>query len=57
MMNTPLTAKESISRLKINTKTTAETEKLAESKSSQLVGEGKKSESGRQADMDLEGEG
>ena len=48
-MNTPLT---------INTQITARTAKLAEMESSQLVVGGlKKSESGRQPEMDLEGEG
>ena len=48
-MNTPLT---------INTQITARTAKLAELESSQLVVGGlKKSESGRQPEMDLEGEG
>ena len=55
-VNTPLTANDIISRLKINKQTTAQTEKLAEFISSQLVGGGRKSESGCQADMDLEGE-
>ena len=56
-VNTPLTANLNVSRSKIIIQTTVQTEKLAKSKLSQLVGGGMKSESGRQADMDLEGEG
>ena len=56
-VNTPLTANLNVSRSKIIIQNTVQTEKLAESKLSQLVGGGMKSESGRQADMDLEGEG
>ena len=52
-MNTPSTARKIP---KINIQITAQTMKVACSKSSQLVGGGRDSESGRHADTDLEGE-